>query len=789
MIGKTLSHYTILEQLGAGGMGVVYRARDERLGRDVALKLLPADILGSESARLALENEARTASALNHPNICTIHEVGEAGEQIFVAMEYVKGQPLAQMIPAGGFPQEQVIRYGMQIADALSHGEQRGIVHRDLKSANIMVTPEGRAKVLDFGLAQRAPKEELEEVTKSKVTLAATGGIAGTLAYMAPEALRGGAADARTDIWALGVVLYEMAAGALPFQGVTGYDLSAAILREPPRMLPPRVSPSIRTVIERCLAKDPAQRYQHAGEVRAALEAIESGSRSSSSVALAPQPHTATFWRTATITSAVLLALAALLLVFNVGGARDRLLGRGGPPKIESIAVLPLENLSGDPSQEYFADGMTEALISNLAQIGSLKVISRTSMMRYKNSQKTVPEIAQELHVDAVVEGSVQKAGNRVKITAQLIRAATDTHLWASDYERDLRDVLSLQSEVARAIASEIRVQLTPQEQTRLASARAVDPEAHEAYLRGLYAWDKFEIAGFQQAKAYFELAIQKDPGYARSYVGLSNSYFQLAGRLFPPKEMMPKAKQAALQALELDPNLGDAHTSLAGVLYYYEWNWPEGEKEYKRAIELSPGSALAHDIYAFYLASRGKFEEAMAEYKLARVIDPSSSNCGEIRLLSYAHQFAQAVAERRRVMALDPNLIRACIWAALVYEKEGKTEEAVSMARSVVDHQPGDTLAMAFLGRAYARAGRRREATAILSDMLALATSRYVSPYDLAVLYAGLGETDHALEWLEKGFQQRSGLLVYLNVDPVFDELRSNPRFQALLRRMNFPQ
>ncbi|HEV8384317.1 MAG TPA: serine/threonine-protein kinase, partial [Candidatus Acidoferrales bacterium] len=423
MIGKTLSHYTILEQLGVGGMGVVFRARDERLGRDVALKLLPADALGSESARRALENEARTASSLNHPNICTIHEVGEAGGQVFVAMEYVEGRPLAQWIPAGGLPQEQVLRYGMQIADALAHGEQRGIVHRDLKSANVVVTPEGRAKVLDFGLAQRARKAEVEEVTRSKVSLERAGGIAGTLAYMAPETLRGEPADARSDIWALGVVLYEMAAGALPFRGTTGFDLSAAILREPLLPLPPRVPPALRAVIERCLAKDPAQRYQRAGEVRAALEATESGTRVSAIDVPAPPSRGATFWRSATLAGAGVVALAALLLTFNIAGTRDRLLGRtGAPPKIESIAVLPLENLSGDPNQEYFADGMTEALISNLAQVGALRVISRTSVMQYKGTRKPLPQIGKELNVDAVVEGSVQKSGDRVRITAQLIR-------------------------------------------------------------------------------------------------------------------------------------------------------------------------------------------------------------------------------------------------------------------------------------------------------------------------------------------------------------------------------
>ncbi len=495
MLGKTLGHYRILEKIGAGGMGEVYRAHDEQLGRDVAIKLLPASVLSDATARARLLREARSAASLNHPHICTIHEVGEADGQAYIAMELVEGQPLSARLAGGALPTEQVLRYGLQLAEALGHAHERGLVHRDLKSANVVITTEGRAKVLDFGLAKRLSEGEMDVVTRSQASLTAAGALVGTLAYMAPEQLRGQPADARSDVWALGVVLHEMATGSRPFQGQTGFELSSAILTQRPAPLVGKAPLGLRAVIERCLEKEPARRYQRAGEVRAALEAVQTG---------AVAPWTAWRYRLARrrwlAAAGAVVVLAAVLVGLNVGGLRERLRHGASPSGINSIAVLPLENLSHDPEQEYFTDGMTEALITELGQISALRVISRTSAMHYKGTRKTLPEIARELHVDAVVEGSVERYGQRVRITAQLIEAPTDRHLWAKSYERDLGDVFALQDAVAQAITNEIKIKLTTQEQRRLASARRVNPQAHEAYLRGRFFWNKRSPEGLNRA-------------------------------------------------------------------------------------------------------------------------------------------------------------------------------------------------------------------------------------------------------------------------------------------------
>ena len=501
MIGETLGRYRIVDTIGSGGMGVVYRAHDPTLDRDVALKLLHAQALDSESSRSRFLREARALSQLNHPHICTIYEIGEADGRTFIAMEYVRGRPLSSVIPADGLAIETMVRYGAQIANAIGHAHEHGIVHRDLKSSNVAITPESAVKVLDFGLAKHiegnregvVQTQTGSERSTLKAGMTEPGVVMGTPGYMAPEVLVGQPADARADIWALGVILHEMATGSLPFSGPTPMEFAAAILKEPPAPLPARVSPMLRGIVQRCLAKDPGQRYQAAGEVRAALEAA------ASEPVFVVRSSRPAVRRVAFVVAGVLAAaLVAAVAVNKIGWQSNP---TAAP--IRSVAVLPLENLSGDPEQEYFADGMTEQLTADLSSIAMLRVISRTSVMQYKKARKALPVIARELNVDGVIEGSVVRAGDKVRITTRLIRAGTEETLWARSYERDLRDVLALQSEVAKSVASEVGITLTSQEQARLASARPVDPEAHRLYLLGRFHANQGTEEGLRKAIQY----------------------------------------------------------------------------------------------------------------------------------------------------------------------------------------------------------------------------------------------------------------------------------------------
>ncbi len=554
MIGETFGRYQIVEAIGAGGMGIVYRAHDVTLDRDVALKLLHAEALESPAARDRFLREARALSHLNHPHICTVHEIGEVRGRAFIAMEYVKGRQLSAVIPSDGLPLETLSRYGIQIADAIGHAHEHGIVHRDLKSSNVVVTPEGGVKVLDFGIARREDRDEDGRLqTQERITQ--PGVVMGTPGYMAPEVIVGKPADARADIWALGVILHEMASGALPFTGPTPIEFASAILKESPAPLPPRVPPMLRGIVQRCLAKEPGQRYHNAGEVRAALEAVASAPLTET---LSPQRRVGgrhLRWAMVGIAVAVLLAAIAL----NTTGWRNN----PTETPIRSVAVLPLENLSGDPEQEYFADGMTDQLTADLSSISTLRVISRTSVMQYKKARKPLPAIAKELNVDAVVEGSVVRVGDKVRITARLIRAGTEETLWAQSYERDLRDVLALQSEVAKSVAGEVDITLTPQEQTRLARARPVNPEAHELSLLGSFHASKGTEEGLRKGIQYYEQAIAKDPGDAGSYTGMAEAYTELSSWYEHPRVAMPRAKAAAETAVKLNDSLAAAHAVL----------------------------------------------------------------------------------------------------------------------------------------------------------------------------------------------------------------------------------
>ena len=792
MIGQILGHYRILEKIGAGGMGVVYRARDERLDRDVALKVLPTGALADDAARRRFRKEALTLAKLAHPHIAMIFDFDTQDRVDFLVMEYVAGQTLALKLNEGVMPEKEILSLGAQIAAALDAAHQEGVVHRDLNPRNILVTPRGQTKVLDFGLAKLLRPRGDVEATQS---FAETEGVAGTLPYMAPEQLRGEALDGRTDIYALGCVFYEMAAGRRPFTEDSAPWLTDEILHQTavsPRALNARLSPQFESIILKCMAKDPEDRYQSAKEVSVDLRRLAT----SSAVAVAetkPRRMQARWLRIAIGGGAGAISIAALLIVLNAGGVRDRLLGKTGTEHIRSLAVLPLENLSRDPEQEYFADGMTEQLITDLAKISELKVISRTSVMQYKGARKPLPQIAQELGVDAVVEGSVQRSGDRVRISAQLIDARADQHLWARSYERDLRNVLALQDDVAQAIANELKIKLASEGQPRLTGSRPVDPEAYEAYLKGRYYASKRTEKDLKKSIEYFQQAIEKDPNYASAYSGMADAYALLGFRgNLPSNEALSKAKAAALKAVELDDSLADAHASLAFIAEIHEWDWATAEREYKRALELNPGYAAGHNWYAGYLMYVGRFDEGIAEAKRARDLDPLSlpvNNALAGRLL-VAGRVDEALEQLKKTLEMDPRFASAHQTLGWAYLNMGKHEEAIQEFQQALQLSgTDDTDHMVDLGFAYAAAGKREQARKILAKLQKLHEQGVVPSGSIAILYGSLGELDEAFAWLEKAYEERDPELTYIKVPARrFEPLRHDPRYQDMLRRMGLP-
>jgi len=761
-VGERFGHYRIVEKIGAGGMGEVFRAYDERLERDVALKLVSMGKFASDAAHTRFRREARILSKLNHPNLTTIFDFDSQDGTDFIVMELVLGTSLNELLDSGPLSEEYALSLGLQLVTGVIAAHAQGVVHRDLKPGNLRITPDNHLKILDFGVAKFM---ESAIPTASGDSLFETAGILGTVPYAAPEQIRGETVDARTDIYAIGVVLYEMITGQRPFPTKDRWRLTDDILfRTPPtpRTLSPGLSAGFEMAILKCLQKQPEYRYQSAKELLADLRKLGSPASSTSSGI--------------TVTSH----------------------RRTGKKRIRSLAVLPLVNL-GSSDDDYFSDGMTEAVIANLAQIKALRVISRTSVMRYKGTDKSIQQIAQELDVDGLVEGSTLRAENRVRITAELIHAQSDAHLWAKSYERDFSNIIRLQRKVAQSIADEIQIRLTPKERERLTGGNTIHPDAYEAYLKGRYYWNKRTGPDIQKAIQYFENAVAIDKRYAAAYAGLADAYhvyWVYTG--VPPTEMYLKAKESALKALEIDNSLAEARTSLAAIKADDDWDFDGAESEFRRAIILNPNYPTAHQWFSQYLAYMGKFEEAIKEARKAQKLDPLSpiihTVCGDTYLR--ARQYDDAIAQFKKAIEIDPNFSLAHTKLRDAYLGIGMYREAIDESRTVAQQHTSkrdrelqgiDELETAYLDSGEDGYWRKRLEIALADRERPDMVGYDGSSYCIASICARIGDKGMAFQWLERAIEERDISVVYFRTAPEFDSLRSDPRSAALARRIGF--
>ena len=764
--GERIGPYTILEPLGAGGMGELYKAHDHRLGRDVAIKFLLRRISEDVASLERFEREARAASVLNHPNICTVHDVGESEGRRYIVMELLEGRSLKERMDDGPLSVPEILSIARQVCAALQAAHGKGIVHRDIKPANIFITHTGQVKVLDFGLAKRDVELSLlgPKASAQDPTLTAAGSIMGTLAYMSPEHAAGENVDPRSDLFSLGVVLYEMSTRRLPFRGKTAVGILGSILTEPPAK-PSLVNPALPTkldrVILRALEKEPGDRYQ----------SIEMLSRDLEDWQPSEARTTQRKWRSLSKwTTAAIIGIVTILVGWNAwpGSARRQ---------IRSIAVLPIQNLSGDPTQDYFSDGITEELIATLAQIHDIKVISRTSVLAYRRAARPIREIGRELGVDAIIEASLQRSGNRVRITVQLIRAHDDTHLWAKNYDRDLSDVLKLESDVSQSIAREIRAQITPAEARRLVETRRVLPEAHEAYLRGQAAWAE---AGFKEAVVHFQRSIQVQPDYAAPYAALSLTLNYGALADMKPAEVADAARFAARRALELDPDSPLALSAMAEIQWTQDWDWDAAGRSYSRALALSMHSLDECGCYIAFLFLLGRSGEAAALAERYVSLNPLSPFARALygSALAFDRKSDLAIAQLRRALEINPRYYLAARRLAFIYEQSGQLQEALP----VLDNPP--FRASAALAELYVRLGRRSEALRI-DETLAQTD---VDPQGRSLIYFALGDKDRAFGLLRQAVDQHQPYVNGIAFDPAFDDLRPDPRFQELVARFKLP-
>jgi eukaryotic-like serine/threonine-protein kinase len=784
MIGTTISHYKILDKLGEGGMGVVYKAHDTKLDRTVALKFLPPHLGGDETEKKRFLNEAKAASTLDHPNICTIHSIEETNDRnMFIAMAYYEGMSLKQKIEQSMLPIKDVINYSIQIASGLQKAHEKGIVHRDLKPANIFITNDNQIKIIDFGLARVAERSLL---TKSNTTL-------GTVPYMSPEQAQGSNVDHRTDVWALGVIMYELITGQRPFKSEYETALIYSIINEEPdpvSSIRSNVPMELERIIKKAIQKDQKYRYQSVDELLVDLKSVSrdivhDGLKGTVSASKINKTNSAGYLKIG-IGITIVVALFISLLLFRNSAVNE----------IRSIAVLPLVNLSGDAEQEYFSDGMTEALITDLAKISALRVISRTSVMQYKNINKPLSDIARELNVDAVVEGAVMRSGQQVRISAQLIEAKTDRHLWANSYTREMSDILLLQSDVARAIADEIKVKLTPQEYARLTEVHHINPDVYELLLKGRYFWNQRTPESLMRAIDFFEQAVSIDPNYAEAYRGLGASYSVLGVFFSDPRDAFSKAVAYMEKSMELDKNVVGGNLGLGVYNMYHAWDRQKTLEYFNREVEYHPGFEHVYNVRGLYLTSIGNRNDAIEQFKKALTLDPLSLTInGDFGWAYYLmRRYDDAITQSREVLEIDPNFILSYTTIAAAQTQKGEYDNAISILESIYNDITSSTevippIFVAELAYAYAKSGNVGKAKQLIQNLELRTSKEYIDPYLISLIYVALDEFNEAFDWLDKALEVRSSRMVWIDVEPKFDPIRMDPRFRTLREKVGYIQ
>ena len=753
MIGRTISHYRILEKLGAGGMGVVYKAEDTRLKRLVALKFLPPQAFGDPEEKARLIREAQAAAALDHPNICTVYEIGEAEGETFIAMAYIEGQTLRDKIRHQGVTLDEALELAIQICHALQEAHGKGVTHRDIKSGNVMITEKGQVKIMDFGLAQLSGQTR---ITRPGTTV-------GTPAYMPPEQTRGDTVDQRSDLWSLGVVLYEMVTGRLPFKGGSEASVVHSVLYENPQPmgeLRTGVPEELEQIVVKALSKRPGQRYQTAQDMAADVQSLRRDLESGAAIPT----------RVTTVSSRV---------------PTTHRTSRVAP----AIAVLPFADMSPEKDQEYFCEGMAEEVINALAQVEGLRVVSRSSSFQFRGKSYDVRDVGEKLSVGAVLEGSVRRAGNRLRITAQLVGVSDGFHIWSERYDREMKDIFDVQDEISRAIVEALKVKLVGEQQKQLIKRYTENLEAYHLYLKGRYYWNQRVPGALKKAHEYFQQALAEDPNYALAYTGLADCYL-VRGYfgISPPKEVMPQAKASVLKALDLDDTLAEAYTALGVVTAIYEFEWLEAEQHFRRALELNPGYATAHSWYAFFdLTPMGRLEEAAQESRRSQELDPLSAPINTIvgAILYFQRQYQAAIQELQKALELDRDFPAAHYYLAKSWSALGMEEPAIAAFQKAREASGNNLGFTGWLACCYGTWGRKSEAQQLLDEFQNPSQQRYVPAHSIGAVYLGLGDEDRAFEWFEQACEERSSILAWLNVDSAYDRVRSDARFAALAKKM----